>query len=305
LEEKQVETTLLPPQDRVWDQSRVTDRLDDGNKPGLPVSSSSPHDDLSVAPFYDIVTGNVAPQDKTEHVSNLKDNDNASERSTSPSSSSSSEHDMTRISTHNTTNTGLGRTITGVAMHTPHTNEKGHGQASHVFVVSYQGPNDEMNPHNWPVMRKVLYTILVALIGLIVGFASSVDSAAAPQAAEEFGVSEVVESLATTTYLVGFGFGAFTAGPLSETFGRNPIYLVTMTLFMAFTLGSALSPNIGAQLAFRFLAGYFGSTPLTCAGGSISDMWNATERTIAFPGFANAAFWGPILGVYQLRRPVQ
>lgn len=61
-------------------------------------------------------------------------------------------------------------------------------------------------------------------------------------------------------------------------------------------MASALAPNIGAQLVFRFLAGFFGSTPLVCAGGSISDIWNPTERVLTFPIFANAAFSGPILG---------
>ncbi|MCJ1350205.1 MAG: hypothetical protein MMC33_000186 [Icmadophila ericetorum] len=59
-------------------------------------------------------------------------------------------------------------------------------------------------------------------------------------------------------------------------------------------MASALSPNIGAQLAFRFIAGFFGSTPLVCAGGSINDLWNPLERLYAFPIFANAAFLGPI-----------
>ena len=47
----------------------------------------------------------------------------------------------------------------------------------------------------------------VASIGAIVGFASSIDSSALPQAAAEFGVSEVAESLATGLFLVGFGAG--------------------------------------------------------------------------------------------------
>ena len=61
-------------------------------------------------------------------------------------------------------------------------------------------------------------------------------------------------------------------------------------------MASGLAPNIGAQLAFRFLGGFFGSTPLTCAGGSISDLWSPMERVYAFPIFANAAFMGPIFG---------
>lgn len=116
------------------------------------------------------------------------------------------------------------------------------------------------------------------------------------QATKEFGVSDVTESLATGLFLVGFGVGALFAGPLSETVGRNPVYIVTLILYMIFIMASGLAPNIGAQLVFRFIAGCFASTPLTCAGGSISDLWNPRERTYAFPIFANAAFMGPILG---------
>jgi MFS family permease len=69
-----------------------------------------------------------------------------------------------------------------------------------------------------------------------------------------------------------------------------------MTIYMVFVMASGLAPNIGAQLAFRFLAGFFGSTPLTCAGGSISDLWSPLERVFAFPMFANAGFAGPAFG---------
>lgn len=61
---------------------------------------------------------------------------------------------------------------------------------------------------------------------------------------------------------------------------------------MIFIMASGLASNIGGQLASRFLAGFFGLTPLTCAGGSISDLWNSVERVFTFPVFTNAAFIG-------------
>jgi MFS family permease len=64
---------------------------------------------------------------------------------------------------------------------------------------------------------------------------------------------------------------------------------------MIFIMASALAPNIGAQLAFRFLAGIFGCPPLTCAGGTIADLWNPLEKTITFPLYAILSFGGPVL----------
>jgi len=211
------------------------------------------------------------------------------------------------------TGTALGAVMTGVEIRKRSTNEGGDGD---VFIVGYEDEEDTMNPHNWSVRKRCGITILVrrpplisfrtatltypcyqvASIGFVVGLASAIDSSALPHAAEEFGVSEVAESLATGLYLIGFGAGALVAGPFSETLGRNPVYITTLLLYMIFIMASGLAPNLGAQLAFRFLAGFFGSTPLTCAGGSLSDIWNPRERTWTFPVFANAAFLGPILG---------
>ncbi|PSN67028.1 MFS general substrate transporter [Corynespora cassiicola Philippines] len=189
--------------------------------------------------------------------------------------------------------TTLGIALTGIAVRTRHSHEPGTGR---VFIVGYEGDKDPMNPHNWSYARRICATALIAGIGFVVGVASSIDSSAMRPAAEEFGVSKVVESLATGLYLIGFGAGALFAGPMSETLGRNPVYIGTLTIYMIFIMASGLAPNIGAQLAFRFLAGFFGSTPLTCAGGSISDLWSPMERVFAFPVFANAAFTGPVIG---------
>ena len=142
----------------------------------------------------------------------------------------------------------------------------------------------------------MIYRLHVGLIGWIVGFATSVDSAVIPQAAEEFGVTEVAESGATGIFLLAFGMGSLVAGPFSEEFGRNPVYILNLMLFAIFTAASALSPSVAAQVVFRFLAGLFGSTPLTCAGGSLSDLFSPRERNVAFALFATCAFFGPICG---------
>ncbi|KAK3071894.1 hypothetical protein LTR53_007812 [Teratosphaeriaceae sp. CCFEE 6253] len=203
---------------------------------------------------------------------------------------------LSRMSTqrsHISERHALGQTLTGINIRKRSTREGGSGD---VFVVGYEGADDPNDPHNWSYRQRIPCTLLIAGIGCVVGLASAIDSSAIPQAAKEFGVSEVVESAATGLFLIGFGAGALFAGPISETVGRNPVYIVTLAIYMCFVLGSALAPNIGTQLAMRFFAGLFGSTPLTCAGGSISDLWSPLERVFAFPVFANAAFTGPLLG---------
>lgn len=251
---------------------------------GQPHNTPAIRGDSRDIPFYDSVTG-PSPDAHTTAVPTAHEDDSGStlrETASLGTVSAQSQRDLENATTRETAGPAFGRTLTGINVRSRTTNEGGHDRGK-VFIVGYQGDDDLLNPHNWSITKRMSVTTLVALIGLIVGVASSIDSAALDQAAKEFKVTEVTESLATALYLIGFGAGAFFAAPISETVGRIPVYIVTLFLFMVFIMASALAPNIGAQLVFRFFAGFFGSTPLTCAGGSLSDMWTATERTAAFP----------------------
>ncbi|KAF5022461.1 hypothetical protein F66182_5497 [Fusarium sp. NRRL 66182] len=187
----------------------------------------------------------------------------------------------------------LGQVLTGIQVR-DHENSKGQGRR--VFVVKWEGPDDPLDPHSWSVGRRIGVTLQISIIALFVGAASGIDATVLPQAAADLGVSQVAESLATGLYLVGMGLGSLIAGPFSETFGRNAVYIVSMAIFMVWIMASALAPNFGAQITFRFLAGCSASTPLVCSGGSIADMYSSLEKTWSFPLYAAAGFGGPMIG---------
>ncbi|KAL4919787.1 major facilitator superfamily transporter [Aspergillus aurantiobrunneus] len=170
------------------------------------------------------------------------------------------------------------------------------GAPTTVFVVGWDSDGDSSNPRNYTVAARITATLIVSALGFAVTVASSIESAVLPQNSAAFGVSEVVASLATAMYLLGFAAGSLVSGPLSEIVGRNAVYAGSLTLFMIFIMASGLAPNIGAQLAFRFLAGVFGCPPLTCAGGTIADLWDPLEKTLTFPLYAILSFTGPVLG---------
>jgi MFS family permease len=55
-----------------------------------------------------------------------------------------------------------------------------------------------------------------------------------------------------------------------------------------FNAGATGAKNIQTLIVLRFLAGAFGSSPLTNAGGVIADMFPAKERGLALTAFASA-----------------
>lgn len=113
----------------------------------------------------------------------------------------------------------------------------------------------------------------------------------------EFGSSsEVVPSLIVSIYVLGFALGPLVFGPLSEVYGRLAVYTVSGILYVASTVGCALSPGIAALVGFRFLAGAFGSTPMAIGGGTISDLMPVQQRGLALSLYMFGSILGPTLG---------
>ena len=111
---------------------------------------------------------------------------------------------MSTVKPQQTAGTALGAVLSGVEVRKRTTREGGEGN---VFVVCYEGPDDPNNPHNWSLLTRIKCTFMIASIGCVVGLASAIDSAALPQASKALGVSQVVESMATGLFLIGFGAG--------------------------------------------------------------------------------------------------
>ncbi|KAF2135101.1 uncharacterized protein K452DRAFT_204833, partial [Aplosporella prunicola CBS 121167] len=165
------------------------------------------------------------------------------------------------------------------------------------LIVDWESSTDPLNPRNWSTAKRLGAILQVTAIAVVVCSAGAIDAAVMPQAAEDLGVSEVVETLATGVFLVGFGTGGLIAAPFSELFGRNAVYLASLPVFSLWTMGAALAPNIGAQLVFRFLAAFSATAPLTCVGGTISDLYDSLDKTWVFPLFAIPGFGAPALGL--------
>jgi MFS family permease len=122
-----------------------------------------------------------------------------------------------------------------------------------------------------------------------------------------FLASIITKKCLRALYLIGFGVGPLFAGPLSEAFGRNPVYTFTFLGFILFQLGPALGQNAQTVFICRFFSGFFGSTPLSNAGGSVNDMFNPLDRTLSFPIFAAMPFVGPAVYTFVIlsnRKPL-
>ncbi|KAK4048783.1 hypothetical protein OIV83_004549 [Microbotryomycetes sp. JL201] len=156
--------------------------------------------------------------------------------------------------------------------------------------------NDPENPQNWSHARKWPLTVFCASLTVNVTFASSAPSQGVKDIAQEFGVGLVPANLVTSMFLLGFVCGPMVWAPLSEMFGRRSLFMVAFFGFALFQIPCALAPNFGGLIVCRFIAGLFGASPLTNAGGVVADMWDAVGRGPAMSLFSASVFMGPVLG---------
>ncbi|TFY76172.1 hypothetical protein EWM64_g7840 [Hericium alpestre] len=156
-------------------------------------------------------------------------------------------------------------------------------------------PDDPEDPRNWTPLYKWYLTAVAAWSVVSVAFGSAIVTGDFKDIEKEFGVNNVVVALSVSLMVVGFGIGPLAWSPLSELYGRRILWTIPYFLYVIFNIPCALAPNIGTLLVCRFLCGIFASTPLTLAGGTISDIWDNNERGFAIALFAAAPYGGPVL----------
>lgn len=159
-------------------------------------------------------------------------------------------------------------------------------------------PGDPANPRNWPIWRKWSIVIVIMLIDLTVSFTASGFSPAAKKFAKDFGVSGEVGTLGLSLCVLGFALGPMTLAPLSEYYGRSPVYIASYGTFLFFVLGTALVQNLGGFLVLRFLSGWFSAVTIANFGGTIADLFDPHQTGPAMSLFLWAATAGSPLGYF-------
>lgn len=174
-------------------------------------------------------------------------------------------------------------------------NYAGAGTESNPFLVKLL-PNDSQDALTFAPSKKWMITILQAVATLAVTFVTSAYTGGMGEIIHAFKVSQEVATLGMSLFILGFAVGPLLWAPLSELYGRQNIFVLTFFGLTVFNVGAACAQTMPALLILRFLAGAFGSSPLSNAPGVVADIFNDTERGLASGLFGLAPFLGPAIG---------
>lgn len=104
------------------------------------------------------------------------------------------------------------------------------------------------DPHRGPP----LLTTLVILSGLS-ALSTNIFLPSLPGMARDFNVDYAVMQLTVSAYLAASAVVQLLAGPISDRFGRRPVMLGSLGIFLAATAGCLLAPTAGLFLACRMV----------------------------------------------------
>ena len=114
-----------------------------------------------------------------------------------------------------------------------------------------------------------------------------------PQVLADFNVTDdIYITLIVSIWELGEGLGPFFVAPLSELYGRLPIYHAGNILFILCMMASAMSTNLSMLLAFRFLSGFVVSSS-TLGPSMTGDLFRKEERGMAMSIAMSIPLIGP------------
>ena len=146
--------------------------------------------------------------------------------------------------------------------------------------------------------------VLIALLSAFVPLSTDLYLPALPGMGDYFGVSASLTNLTLILFFLFFSLGLLFWGSLSDKYGRRPVLLVGLALYIAASAGCAASLAIWHLIAFRILQAVGGSAAAAVATAMVKDVYDGRKResvlalvqsmVVISPAVA------PILGAFML-----
>lgn len=125
-----------------------------------------------------------------------------------------------------------------------------------VIMVTLEPDDPENISTQLSLAHKWLLAGIVCATFLQITANSSAFGNATGPIMKELHCGKVVASLGISLFILGLGSGPMLFAPLSEYYGRRPIYIAGLFLYVIFQLPVCLAPNIQTMLVGRFLSAF-------------------------------------------------
>jgi DHA1 family bicyclomycin/chloramphenicol resistance-like MFS transporter len=143
-------------------------------------------------------------------------------------------------------------------------------------------------------------TLLLAMLTALGPLSMDMYLPSLPDIAHVLGAPVARTQLTISSYLIGFAVGQMIYGPLSDRYGRRPVLLAAVALYLASTLACAAAQSVDLLIAARLLQGISGSGAIVLARAIVRDVYSGVQaaRELSLMGSisATAPIVAPMIG---------
>jgi len=140
--------------------------------------------------------------------------------------------------------------------------------------------DDKEDPFNCSHGRKAWTTLLLCLMTLFIGLATTAYSSGIDRICEDFGASTELGQLGLFCSNMACALAPLFLAPICELVGRRIIYVGAYALFVIVFIGLALGKNIAVILVMRVFRGLFGCVGTILVGGTFTDIYRPDDRAV-------------------------
>lgn len=150
--------------------------------------------------------------------------------------------------------------------------------ADGAFILDPQPDENPNDPLNWAQWRRDAALLCLGWHCLVGGGQTPILAAGFPDVAKDYGVSTADVALTTGLYMLGMGIGCMIASPTAIIYGKRPVYLAGVVLFLGASIWSAASPNYASLVIARIIMGIGVSPCEALPSATIAEIFFLHER---------------------------
>ncbi|MCJ1391464.1 hypothetical protein MMC18_004328 [Xylographa bjoerkii] len=160
------------------------------------------------------------------------------------------------------------------------------------FLVTFSSPDDLLNPLNWPNHRKWTVTLLCSMSGLVTLMSGTMMAPALAAIGHDLRLDDAAANLTLSIFVLAFAFGPILLAPISEIYGRRPVWLLSGVFYVIFNTVCGFAQDNATMVAARFLAGIGASVEFAVTNPVLADCWRPEQRGLSL----SISMFIPLLG---------
>jgi MFS transporter, DHA1 family, multidrug resistance protein len=143
--------------------------------------------------------------------------------------------------------------------------------------------------------RGAGFTLFLGALSVLPPLAIDASLPSLPTIEAQFGASPAETAAVIAIFIAGFSTAPLAVGPLADRYGRKPLMLTGLALFVLCGLGCSLAPSITALLGFRLVQGVGAGAVGILPRAIIRDLFEGREARLQLAAVSIVFSAGPLV----------